>query len=477
MKLVSVNKPEKNTVSLEITVSKEELQPVLDTVYRKHAPEITIHGFRKGKAPRSYVEKQYGGFFLEEAVNDLYPRAYEEAVGEAGITPVDTANIEMRELTRDGFTFVATVTVKPEVEVRNYKGLKAPKAQAHVDEADVDATLAQLRDRSARLVTIEDRPAAIGDTVNLNFEGFSDGVAFEGGKGEAVDLELGSGSFIPGFEDQVVGHSTGDEFDVNVTFPEEYHATDLAGKPAVFKTRINSIKVKELPEVDDEFVKDVSEFDTLDELKADIQARLLERAEAKCEEDYENALVSAVLENTVIDLPQCMIESRIDDMVQDFDYRLRAQGIDLNTYFHYTGETLEALRRTFADQAERHVRIRLALEKIGELEGLTATREDIDKEITKIAENYHMDEEEVRKTLPLGPLGMDIVVNKAIELIKDNATAESVEEQAEEAPKKKATRKKKTEETADAAEEAAEEAPKKKTTRKKKIEESAEEEK
>ena len=212
-------------------------------------------------------------------------------------------------------------------------------------------------------------------------------------------------------------------------------------------------------------------------MKADIRARLLERAEAKCEEDYENALVSAVLENTVIDLPQCMIESRIDDMVQDFDYRLRAQGIDLNTYFHYTGETLEALRRTFADQAERHVRIRLALEKIGELEGLTATREDIDKEITKIAENYHMDEEEVRKTLPLGPLGMDIVVNKAIELIKDNATAESVEEQAEEAPKKKATRKKKTEETADAAEEAAEEAPKKKTTRKKKIEESAEEEK
>ena len=312
----------------------------------------------------------------------------------------------------------------------------------------------------------------MNDTVNINFEGFADGVAFEGGKGEGVDLVLGSGHFIPGFEEQIVGHNIGENFDVTVTFPEEYHATELAGKPAVFKTSINSIKEKQLPELDDDFVKDVSEFDTLDELKADIRARLMERAEAKCEEDYENGLVSAVLENTVIDLPQCMIETRIDEMVQDFDYRLRSQGLDLNTYFQYTGETLSAMRKAFAEQAERHVRIRLALEKIAELEGLTATHEDVDQEIAKIAEMYHMDEKEVRENMPLNALSMDIVVNKAIELIKANAVAEPVKAEEEKKPAKK-TAAKKTAKKAEASAEGAEEAPKKKTTRKKKVEESA----
>ena len=469
MKLVSCNKLENNKVALEVTVTAEEFQPVLDVVYRKHAKEITIPGFRKGKAPRAYVEKQYGDYFIEEAVNDMYPQAYEEACGEANVTPVEAAQVEVKEASKDGFTFVATVTVKPEVEVKNYKGLKAPKAEAKIDEADVETTLAQLRDRAARLVTIEDRPAQMNDTVNINFEGFADGVAFEGGKGEGVDLVLGSGHFIPGFEEQIVGHS----FDVTVTFPEEYHATDLAGKPAVFKTSINSIKEKQLPELDDDFVKDVSEFDTLDELKADIRARLMERAEAKCEEDYENGLVSAVLENTVIDLPQCMIDTRIDEMVQDFDYRLRSQGLDLNTYFQYTGETLPAMRKTFAEQAERHVRIRLALEKIAELEGLTATHEDADKEIAKIAEMYHMDEKEVRENMPLNALSQDIVVNKAIELIKANAVAEPVEAEEEKKPAKKTAAKKTAKKAEEAPAEGAEEAPKKKTTRKKKAEETA----
>ena len=440
MKLVSCNKLENNKVALEVTVTAEEFQPVLDVVYRKHAKEITIPGFRKGKAPRAYVEKQYGDYFIEEAVNDMYPQAYEEACGEANVTPVEAAQVEVKEASKDGFTFVATVTVKPEVEVKNYKGLKAPKAEAKIDEADVETTLAQLRDRAARLVTIEDRPAQMNDTVNINFEGFADGVAFEGGKGEGVDLVLGSGHFIPGFEEQIVGHSTGDSFDVTVTFPEEYHATDLAGKPAVFKASINSIK---------------------------------ERAEAKCEEDYENGLVSAVLENTVIDLPQCMIDTRIDEMVQDFDYRLRSQGLDLNTYFQYTGETLPAMRKTFAEQAERHVRIRLALEKIAELEGLTATHEDVDKEIAKIAEMYHMDEKEVRENMPLNALSQDIVVNKAIELIKANAVAEPVEAEEEKKPAKKTAAKKTAKKAEEAPAEGAEEAPKKKTTRKKKAEETA----
>ncbi|MBS4784733.1 MAG: trigger factor [Clostridiales bacterium] len=466
MKLVSVNTLEDKRVALEVAVGADEFQPIYDGVYRKHAAELTIPGFRKGKAPRAYVEKQYGDYFIEETVNNMYPKMYELAVLEAAIEPVDAAEVQIKEVSKEGFTFVATVTVKPEVEVKKYKGLKAAKAEAQVEEDAVENTLKELQERGARLVTIEDRAAEMGDTANIDFEGFVDGVAFEGGKGDGVDLVLGSGHFIPGFEEQVAGHKIGEEFDVNVTFPEEYHAVDLAGKAAVFKTKLNSLKKKELPEIDDDFVKDISEFDTLDELKADIQATLLKRAEAKCEEDYENELVSAVLENTVIDLPQCMIETRIDEMVQDFDYRLRSQGIDLNTYFQYTGETLEALRKTFAEQAERHVRIRLALEQIAKLENLEATHEDIDKEIARIAEMYQMDAEEVRKSMPLNALRDDIVVSKAIEIIKESAEVEDAGKPAKKSAAKKSAKKAE-------ADESAEEAPKKRTTRKKKAEDAA----
>lgn len=467
MKLVSVNTLEDKRVALEVTVEAAEFQPIYDGVYRKHASQLTIAGFRKGKAPRAYVEKQYGDYFIEETINNMYPKMYELAVMEAGIAPVDAADVQIKELSKEGFTFVATVTVKPEVEVKKYKGLKATKAEAKIEDSAVEDTLKDLQERGARLVSIEDRAAEMGDTANIDFEGFADGVAFEGGKGEGVDLVLGSGHFIPGFEEQVAGHSIGEEFDVNVTFPEEYHAVDLAGKAAVFKTKLNSLKKKELPEIDDDFVKDISEFDTLDELKADIKATLLKRAEAKCEEDYENELVSAVLENTVIDLPQCMIETRIDEMVQDFDYRLRSQGLDLNTYFQFTGETLEALRKTFAEQAERHVRIRLALEQIAKMENLEASHEDVDKELARIAEAYQMDVEEVRNTMPLNALRDDIVVSKAIEIIKENAVVEGAKKEAKKPAAKKTAKKAETEESAEGA---TEEAPKKRTTRKKKTE-------
>ena len=473
MKLVSVNKLDNNKVSLEVTVGAEEFKPMLDGVYRKHAAEITIPGFRKGKAPRAYVEKQYGAYFMEEAVNNIYPRMYEAAAAEAKIVPVDRAEVEIKDLSQDGFTFIATVTVKPEVEVKQYKGLKAVKAEAVVEADAVEKTLADLRERAARLVTIEDRAAENGDITNIDFEGFVDGTAFAGGKGEGVDLTLGSGQFIPGFEDQVAGHSIGEEFDVKVTFPAEYHAVDLAGKEAVFKTKINSIKKKELPEIDDEFVKDISEFNTLDELKADIQATLLKRAEAKCEEDFENELVSAVIENTVVDLPQCMIENRIDEMVQDFDFRLRNQGIDLKSYFQYTGESMEALRKTFAAQAERHVRIRLALEKIAELEELKATPEDVEKEIARIAEMYNAKPEDIKNSMPLGTLADDIVVTKAIEIIKENAVVEGAEK-AEKKPAKKTAAKKSTAKKDEEPKAEGEEAPKKKTTRKKKSDDAAE---
>ena len=437
MKLVSCNKLENNKVTLEVAVSAEEFQPILDVVYRKHAKELTIPGFRKGKAPRAYVEKQYGDYFVEEAVNDLYPQAYEEACGAANVVPVEPAQVEIKEASKEGFTFVATVTVKPEVEVKDYKGLKAPKAEAKIDEADVETTLAQLRDRSARLVTIEDRPAQMNDTVNINFEGFADGVAFEGGKGEGVDLVLGSGHFIPGFEEQIVGHNIGENFDVTVTFPEEYHATELAGKPAVFKTSINSIKEKQLPELDDDFVKDVSEFDTLDELKADIRARLHGESRSQVRRGLrEWSGIRCSGEHCDRSAP---VHDRDPHRRDGSGLRLPSeiQGLDLNTYFQYTGETLSAMRKTFAEQAERHVRIRLALEKIAELEGLTATHEDVDQEIAKIAEMYHMDEKEVRENMPLNALSMDIVVNKAIELIKANAVAEPVKAEEEKKPAKK----------------------------------------
>lgn len=471
MKLVSVNKVDTNVVALEVTVGAEEFKPMVDMVYRKYAPQLAIPGFRKGKAPRAFVEKQYGDSFIEEAVNNLYPRMYEMAVMEANIQPVDSANVEIKDVTAEGFAFTATVTVKPEVTVNKYKGLTATKAEAVVEDSEVEKTLDELRQRAARLITVEGRAAQDGDIANLDFEGFTDGVAFEGGKGEGVDLTLGSGQFIPGFEEQVVGHNVGDSFDVNVTFPEVYHSEELKGKPAVFKCTLNALKARELPVIDDEFVKDISEFDTLDELKADIKSTLQERAQKKCDDEFENQLVTGVIENTEIDLPQCMIDRRVDEMVQDFDYRLQSQGMNLQTYMQYTGDTLETFRKAFSMEAERHVRIRLALEKIAEMEKLEAADEELEAEYNRLAEMYGMKVEELKNLIPLSNVYQDVVVNKAIDIIRDNAVVEGAK-----APKKTAAKKpaaKKTTKKAEGEEEAAE-APKKKTTRKKKTEEPAE---
>ena len=440
MSLTSVNKLEHNTVELMINVSEEQVQDALNKAYKKKVKSIALPGFRKGKAPKAMIEKMYGKeFFYDDAINMVYPSAYEAAVAEANIEPVDRANVS--DLTVEqgkGFSFKATVTVKPDVTVKNYKGIKAEKNIESIMAADVKAELERMRERNARMTTIDSRAAKNGDTAVIDFEGFKEGVAFEGGKGENFPLVLGSGQFIPGFEEQVVGHNTGDEFDVNVTFPEDYHAEDLKGQPVVFKVKLNTIQEKELPALDDEFAKDVSEFDTLDELKKDVKERLQKEADKKAQVDMENSLITTVIENMEGEIPECMFENKINEMVNDFTYRLQSQGMNLDLYLHYTGSTMESFRETFKESAERQVKIRLALEKIAEVENLTATPEDIEAEYEKIAKNYGIDAQKVKGVLPEKEVIKDVTVNKAIDLVRDSAdvTEKKIKKTASKSKKK-----------------------------------------
>lgn len=434
MSLTASKKIDTNLMELEISVPAEEFKAAVDRSYRKNAPSITIPGFRKGKAPRHMIEKMYGeGVFFEDAVNELYPSAYEAAAKEAGITPVDRADIEILEVGKDGFSFKATVTVKPEVEVEGYKGIEAEKVEYTVTDEDVDAEIAKLQKRAGTTISVEDRPAQMGDNVVFDFEGFIDGVAFEGGKGEEFPLTLGSNQFIPGFEEQIAGHAIGEDFDVNVSFPENYHVDELKGKPAVFKCKIHQIKAVELPELDDEFAKDVSEFETLEALKADLKSKLQEKKDLEANDEFENKLVDAVIVGMKADIPACMYERKIDEMVQDFAYRLQMQGLNLETYMQYTGSTVESFRETFKEQAEHQVKVRLALEKIAELENLTATEEDLEEQFKKAAEVYGMELEKIKELLPADEISKDIAVNKAIDFVRENAVAPKA--------KKKTTRK------------------------------------
>ncbi|MBQ7093818.1 MAG: trigger factor, partial [Clostridia bacterium] len=375
MKLNSVTKTEKNIVELSITIEKAEFDAATDKAYRQNAPKMSVPGFRKGKAPRKMIEKLYGeGVFFEDAVNICYPDAYTKAVEESGIEPIDQASIEIENMDENGFTFKAIVAVKPEVKVGTYKGLKAAKEDAAVTEEEVEKQLNVLAEQQARLV-VSEKEAELGDTVMIDFEGFIDGVAFEGGKGDNFDLKLGSGMFIPGFEDQLVGKKAGEECDVNVTFPEQYGAAELAGKPAVFKCKVHEVKVTEMPVMDDEFAKDVSEFDTLDEYKADIKAKLEEDHKKHSDAHVDENIMKLLIEKLEADIPECMFENETENFVRDFDNKLRMQGLDLATYFKYTGLTLETLRTQMRPDAERQVKVRLALEKIASLEKLEATEE------------------------------------------------------------------------------------------------------
>lgn len=426
MSLVEKKSVETNKFELTIAVPAEELEAACQKVYRKRVKNIEVPGFRKGKAPRATIEKIYGeGVFFEDAINELYPIALEAAVREAELDLVAAPQVEVTEVSKEnGFSFKAVCVVKPEVSIKDYKGLNVKKDVKSVAEEDVAEELKRMQERNARTIAVEGRAAENGDTVVFDFEGSVDGVPFDGGKAEKFSLELGSGQFIPGFEDQIVGHQVGDEFDVNVTFPEEYHAEELKGKAAVFKCKLHELNAKELPELDDEFAKDVSEFDTLADLKADIEKKISEKNEKDAETAYENALIDAVIEKMEADIPQEMIEARIDDMIRDFSYRLQSQGMSLELYLQYTGMTMEGFRETFAEQAKKQVEIRLALEKIVELEAIEVTEEELEAEYKRIAEAYQMELDQVKPMIPAEDLKKDVASNKAIDLIKSTAIAE-----------------------------------------------------
>ena len=444
MSLIKKELTEKSGFVMEFSVSKEAFDKAENEAYKKQVKSITVPGFRKGKAPKSIIEKMYGkGIFFEDAINACIPDAFEEAVKEAGLTVVGMPKFDLVS-TEGDIVLKAEGFVKPEVSIEGYKELTAEKNVLPVTDEDVEAELKRVRERNARTVEITDRAAEMGDIANIDYEGSVDGVPFDGGKGEGHDLKLGSGSFIPGFEDQIVGKNIGEEFDVNVTFPEDYHAAELAGKAAIFKTKLNAIKFEELPEADDEFAKDVSEFDTLDEYKADIKAKMEKRNEDKAQGEFENALAEALMEKLVAEIPEPMFEAETENFIRDYDTRLRQSGLDLKTYFQYTGLTIEALREQMRPQAERQVKVRLALEKIAELEALTVSDEDIEAEYTRISEAYNVPAEEVKRMIAAEDIKADLLVGRAMDVVKENAKVKK-------APAKKASKSKKS-----AKEEAAE---------------------
>ena len=423
MSLKSSNQVATNRYQLEIELPGDVFEKAVEQVYRKENKKITIPGFRKGKAPRSYVEKVYGSqVFYEEAINSLYPAALEEAVKEAGVEFVeDKVDFDLVSAGKDGLCFKVTITTKPEVSIENYKGVAIEKKPVKVTDEDVDAEIKKVQDRNSRMVTVEDREAQNGDITVIDYEGFVDGAAFEGGKAENATLNLGSNTFIPGFEDQIIGHKTGEEFDINVKFPEDYHATELASKDAVFKIKLHEIKIKELPEVDDDFVKDVSDFDTVDAYKADVRTKLTEAAENRSKNEVENALIDKLVELVQAEIPEAMFENRINEDIRDFAYRLQSQGLNLDTYMKYTGLNNEGLRGQFRAQAERQVKVRLALEKIAQLENIQPTDEDLNAEYEKIAQNYGMEADKVKSFIPKEDLAKDVAVEKAMEIVRSNA--------------------------------------------------------
>ncbi|MBS6861270.1 MAG: trigger factor [Clostridiales bacterium] len=423
MSLKSSNQVATNRYQLEIELPGDVFEKAVEQVYRKENKKITIPGFRKGKAPRAFVEKFYGSqVFYEDAINSLYPAALEEAVKEAGVEFVeDKVDFDLVSAGKDGLCFKVTITTKPEVSIENYKGIAIEKKPVKVTDEDVDAEVRKVQERNSRMVTVEDREAQNGDITVIDYEGFVDGVAFEGGKAENATLNLGSNTFIPGFEDQIVGHKTGEEFDINVKFPEEYHAAELAGKDAVFKIKLHEIKMKELPEVDDDFVKDVSDFDTVDAYKADVRTKLTESAENRSKNEVENAILDKLVELVQAEIPEAMYENRINDDVRDFAYRLQSQGLNLDTYMKYTGMDNNALRGSFRAQAERQVKVRLALEKIAQLENIQPTDEELDAEYEKIAKSYEMEADKVKAFIAKEDLAKDVAVEKAMSIVRDNA--------------------------------------------------------
>ena len=433
MNLISCEKLEKSMVELQFSIDAETFKAAVNNAFKREGKKYAIPGFRKGKAPRHMIEKMYGSdIFHYDAVNDLFPEAYEAAVKEAKIDVVGRPDPEVVSMSEaDGVVLKVKVAVKPEVELGEYAGLTVTKEAKNVNEADVDAEVKRMQDRNGRLLTREGA-AENGDTVDIDFEGFVDGKAFEGGKAEHYSLVLGSGSFIPGFEDQVVGHSAGEEFDVNVKFPEEYGAAELAGKDATFKIKLHEVKYKELPALDDDFAKDVSEYDTLDELKDSIRNNIKTNLDKQAEQKVENDLMDQVIANMKADIPDAMVDSRIDELVQDFEYRISQQGLKLADYLKYMGINIEQFRAQFKEQADKQVKMRLAMEAIVAKEGITASDEEFEEEVKRIADAYKMEADKVKGIVDAAAVKADLAINKAIDFVKEKANVVTAEPKEEE---------------------------------------------
>ena len=419
---VKVENLEKNLAKLTVEVPVEKLEESIEKIYRRAKNQITLPGFRKGKAPRKMIEKYYGADgFLEDAVNDLVPEAYEEACRESGLEIVSEPELAYEQVeAKKPVIFTATVAVRPDVVLGEYKGLEVESQPVEVTEEEIEAELKREQEKNATMKTVDDRPVQDGDIIELSFEGFVDGTPFEGGKSDNYPLTIGSHSFIPGFEEQLIGAEIGKEKDVNVTFPEEYHAKELAGKPAVFKCTVKSIKVKELPELDDEFASEVSDFETLEEYKADIRKRLTENKERQAKIAKEDALVDKIIENSQMEIPDLMVTSQARNMVNEFGQRLQSQGLDLRTYMQYTGQDEEKMVEQMRDQALKRIQTRLVMEAIVKAENLTATEEDVEEEIKKLADGYGMDVDQVKTYMDdeqREQMKMNIAVQKAIDLV------------------------------------------------------------
>ncbi|HIQ61552.1 MAG TPA: trigger factor [Candidatus Enterenecus faecium] len=441
MNIKSNEKKENSAIELVIEVSAAEFDAAINKVYNKQKKNIMVPGFRKGKVPRKMVEKMYGEqVFFEDAVEEAYPAAYDAALKEAGIVPVAYPKLEIVEVSKDGFTFKALVTVQPEASVKEYKGLVVAKPEVKVTAADVKAEMKPYIDRASRLVSV-DRKAKKGDVAVIDFEGFKDGVAFEGGKGENYSLELGSGSFVPGFEEQVIGMKAGEEKDLDITFPENYTA-DLAGAAVVFKVKVNEVKERQEPTLDDEFAKDVSEFDTLDEFKKDLKEKLKARRQEQAERDYEAAVIDALLDNLVCDVPEAMVDYRADKMVEEQAMRMQQNGLNFQDYLKYMGLSMDDVRAQAKTAADRTVRTALALDAVAKAEGIEVTQEELDAEVKRLAEQFHVTEDQVRELTNPDDMKQDLASKKALELVKssakkpakkkEEAQAESAEAQTEE---------------------------------------------
>lgn len=423
MTLKSSNKVETNRYELVVEIDGDTFMNAVNAVYKKQVKNITIPGFRKGKAPRSIIEREYGeGVFYEDAMKELYPQALEDAAEEAGLELVrDTIDLDVEKAGKSGFVFKAVVTVEPEVEIENYKGISVKPMSLEITDKDIDEEIQKVLKRNSRIVSVEDKPAEKDDIVVIDFKGLLDGEAFDGGTAENYSLTLGSGAFIPGFEDQVIGHKSGEEFTIDVTFPEDYQVEELKGKAVKFEIKLHEVKTHELSEFDDEFVKDVSEFDTVDEYKADIKEKLEKSRKEEAENDKERQIVEKLTELVKAEIPEAMFENRLDGIVDEFAMNLRTQGIDLDTYMQYTGLTNEKLRETYYDRAVSQVKVRLALKKIAEIEGFKATEEDIENKYSELAETYKVEIDRVKAAFTSKNIADDIELSKAMDFVKESA--------------------------------------------------------